>query len=432
MAIVFVNAGNVYGVVRAVGAGYAAPVPLGSGASPSLDMSINGSAFATFTDAAQNVAIARLDRRSNAWSTLAQPADIDPARPAGVGEGRSRVAVSADGVGVVTWGEGGHVFARKMFNAGISTAPQDLTPASFAGRVSTISDLPDVDAEDDSSYAWVVFRQAFADGGSRVLARRQRGTGFDPPVAVDTGEEPVRDPRVDLNGRGLGLATSASAATNQPMAALLDKRDAFGAGARIFSPSAIAPLSMPSISDNNSSYVASVLALGGPPGVLVRRYDDGKADVDFSLARGDFGPVAPELGFDAATDRAGGLVVAWLQGGAADRRLVAGYFDRPPGELPRLHEPRCCRAPKPVLTWQAAFNLWGAPRYEVLDRRGAGRSDDRHEVRAGGAADGCHAPLAGARDRPARPGHDARSRECCASTRASRCCRWATSARAAS
>ena len=50
------------------------------------------------------------------------------------------------------------------------------------------------------------WRAVGADGGSRILARRQRGTLFDAPVSVDTGDEPVRDPRVDLNGRGQGLA----------------------------------------------------------------------------------------------------------------------------------------------------------------------------------------------------------------------------------
>ena len=83
-----------------------------------------------------------------------------------------------------------------MFGEALSTAPQDLTPASFDGRVSLLSDLPAIDAEDDSSYAWVVFRQSFADGGSRILARRQRGTEFDPPVAIDEpGGEPVAAPR---------------------------------------------------------------------------------------------------------------------------------------------------------------------------------------------------------------------------------------------
>ena len=376
LAIVFVNAGTVYGVVRPVGAGYNAPVPLGAGTNPAVDLSINGSAFATFTSA-ENVAIARLDRRSNAWSTLAQPADVDPARPAGVGDGRSRVSISADGVGVVTWGESGHVYARKMFNGGVSNAPQDLTPPTFAGRVSTTSDLPDIDAEDDSSYAWAVFRQSFADGGSRMLARRQRGTGFEAPVAVDTGDEPVRDPRIDLNGRGMGLATSAGVGTSQPMTALLDKRDVFGPGVRIFGPSAAPPVSVPSISDNNSSFLATVLAAGGPAAVYVRRYDDGKTEQDFLLSRPDFGPVAPELGFDAAVDRAGGLVVAWMQGGPADRRLVGGYFDRPPASFLGHTSTRCCRGPLPVLSWQAAFNLWGSTRYEVLvDGKVIGQTTD--------------------------------------------------------
>ena len=88
-----------------------------------------------------------------------------------MGSGRSRVAISADGVGVVTWGD---VYARKMFGGGLSNAPQDLTPADFGGRVAGVSELPEIDAEDDSSYAWVVFRQTFADGGTRILARRQR------------------------------------------------------------------------------------------------------------------------------------------------------------------------------------------------------------------------------------------------------------------
>ncbi|MEJ7798750.1 MAG: hypothetical protein WKF48_12845 [Solirubrobacteraceae bacterium] len=365
LAIVFVNAGMVYGVVRPADTGFAAPVALGPGSGPSVDLSINGSGFATFTSA-ENVRIARLDRRTNDWTTLAQPADVDPARPAGVGSGRSRVAISADGVGVVTWGEAGHVFARKMFNVGVSNAPQDLTPPSFGGRISTTSDLPDVDAEDDSSYAWVVFRQSFADGGSRILARRQRGTQFDEPVAVDTGDEPVRDPRIDLNGRGQGLATLAGAVGNQPVTALLDKRDVFGAGARILAAGAVGPAAVPSISENNSAHVAAILSSPGPAAVVVRQYLDGKAVLDFGLSRAELGPVAAGLGFDAAADRAGGLVVAWVQGESADRRIVGGYFDRPPASFLGYTGQRCCRGANPALHWQAAFDLWGAPRYEVL------------------------------------------------------------------
>ena len=367
LAILFVNAGTVYGVVRpAAGQPFSAPVAFAPGSDPSVDLSINGTAFASFTSAA-DVRIVRLDRKTNAWTGLPQPADVDPARAAGVGTGRSRVAISADGIGVVTWGEAGHVFARKMFQTGISNAPQDLTPPDLGGRVATTSDLPSVDAEDDSSYAWVVFRQSFADGGSRTLARRQRGTAFDPPVAVDTGDEPIRDPRIDLSGRGQGLATSTGASSGQPFTALIDKRDAFQPGFRILAPSAVPSVAAPAISENNLSVVAAILAgAGAPPAVAVQPYDDGKPGPAAVLSRPDLGPVDPDAGFDAASDRSGGAVVVWVQGPPAERRIVAGVFDRPPSRFLGYTGQRCCRGVTPTLTWQEAFNIWGPTRYEVV------------------------------------------------------------------
>ncbi|HEX4345856.1 MAG TPA: PKD domain-containing protein [Solirubrobacteraceae bacterium] len=365
LAIAFVNAGTVYGVVRPAGGGFLAPVALGPGVDPSVDLSINGTAYASFTSAG-DVRIARLDRQTNAWTTLSQPADVDPSRPAGVGSGRSRVSISADGIGIVTWGEAGHVFARKMFNTGLSDAPQDLTPATFDGRVSTVSDLPDVDTEDDSSYAWVVFRQSFADGGSRILARRQRGTAFDPPVAVDAGDEPATDPRIDLNGRGIGVATMSGATSLQPMVAQIDVHNVFGPGGRILGPSLVGPAAVPAVSENNSALVATVLGGTGDPAVIVQPYTDGKPGLSGTLSRPELGPVDPDLGFDAAADRAGGVLVAWVQGPPGSRRLVAGYDDREPGGFLGYTAQACCRTATPKLSWQPAFNLWGAVRYEVL------------------------------------------------------------------
>ena len=157
-----------------------------------------------------------LDRRTNAWALLPIPADVEPGANAGTGVLRSKVAVSADGVGVITWGEQGvdgrtHVLARKVFGMSLSTAPQDLTLPTGGS-----ADTPDVDAEDDSSFAWVTFRQTI-DGVSRTLARRQRGTAFDDAVFTDGGNAAV-EPRVAISGRGEGLlrrraARAASAAS---------------------------------------------------------------------------------------------------------------------------------------------------------------------------------------------------------------------------
>jgi len=377
LVVAFVSGGVVHGVVRPTGAGWSAPVPLGIGTDPAVDLSINGTAYATFTSAG-DVRVARLDRRTNAWEVIAQPADVDPAASAGVGGARSRVAISADGIGVVSWGEGGHVYARKMFGGALSTSPQDLTPTDFEGRVPVLSDVPDIDAEDDSSYAWVVFRQRFADGGARILARRQRGTTFDPAVAIDeAGGEAVSPPRIDINGRGVGVGMTTGTETGQPMWSMLAK-DLFGPGARLFIGSVAPPAVMPAMSDNNSGLMAAVLAgVDAPPYVRVRTIDDDAPATEQVLSKPELGGVVPELGFDAAADRAGGMVVAWVQGGADDRKIVAGYLDRPPGNFAGYTSQRCCKIATPRLSWQPSFNLWGAVRYLVtMDGKPVGETTD--------------------------------------------------------
>ncbi len=377
LVVVYVNGGIVYGVARPAGAGWAAPVALSSGSDPSVDMSINGTAFATFT-VLGDVRVARLDRKLNSWVVLDQPADVVPARQAGVGAGRSRVAISADGIGVVTWGEGGHVYARKMFGGHLSTAPQDLTPATFEGRVPVSSELPEIDAEDDSSYAWVLFRQTFADGGSRILARRQRGTEFEPPVAIDApSAEPVGAPGIDLNGRGVGIGTTSGALSGQPMAAFLE-RDAFGVGRGVFGVPLVSPVVLPAISENNSGLVVAALsAPGGAPYVAFRLVEDARPGPEGVLSRPELGAVAPDLGFDVAADRASGVIAAWVQGGPQDRRIVAGYLDRVPGSFSGYSSQKCCQNPLPKLVWQRAFNLWGPVRYVVaVDGNVVGETTD--------------------------------------------------------
>jgi len=384
LVAVFVNGGTVYGVVRPSGVGFQAPVVLGPGSDPSVDMSINGTAYASFTSGG-DVRIARLDRRSNAWGLLEQPADVDPGRTAGVGTGRSRVAISADGIGVVTWGEAGHVYARKMFAGALSTAPQDLSPATLDGFAApTVSELPDIDAEDDSSFAWVVFRQAFADGRVAILGARQRGTGFDPAAAVISNDGgPLGEPGFDMNARGVGLATAAGLSNGQPIVSILDK-DLFGPAGGLFDSSVVAPAVAPAMSDNNDGFVASVLsAAGEPPSVHVYTYDDRRPAKEFVISRPELGPVDPARGFKVATDRASGAVIAWVQGGPGERRIIAGYNDREPGTFTGFTAARCCQPALARLSWSASFSLWGALKYQVrMDGQLVGETTDTKIVLA--------------------------------------------------
>ena len=57
------------------------------------------------------------------------------------------------------------------------------------------------------------------------------------------------------------------------------------------------------------------------------------------MSRPELGPVLPERGFDAATDRASGAVVAWMQATPLGTALVAGCFDRAPGSCSRSRLP---------------------------------------------------------------------------------------------
>ena len=344
---------------------WSAPVPLGAGSLPSADMSINNTAYATFTQSG-NVMVARLDRRTNAWTLLPAPADSDPAAAAGTGALRSHVAVSADGVALITWGEEGadgrtHVIARKAFGTALSTSPQDLT---LAGGGS--ADSPQLDVEDDSSFAWVTFRQTI-DGLSRTFARRQRGTAFDDAVFADGGNA-AQTPRIDLSGRGVGLA-SATGGVSGLGAVLRDDKlgAAFGLGP------GPGTLTAPAMAENSDG----IIAFAQPTGVAIRPFDAGQTLPDTPLTRPELGAVDLDGGLEASVDRANDGVVVWTQGTSDARTLVAGYADRPPLSF-SLSSGTGWRNPASApLRWAGAFELWGPLTYTVLvDGRPVGQTRD--------------------------------------------------------
>ena len=65
----------------------------------------------------------------------------------------------------------------------LSAFPQDLTLPTAAPAA---RDSPDIDIEDDGSFAWVVFRQDFG-GGSRTVGRRLIGSQFEPRSSSTAG-----------------------------------------------------------------------------------------------------------------------------------------------------------------------------------------------------------------------------------------------------
>ena len=400
IAVAFTSGAQLNAVLRPnAQAGFQPPQPIADGASnPSIDMSINGVSYISFTlpgQSAADVRVARLARDATAFALLGDVLDIAPAQDAGDATRRSQVAVSADGTAVVVWGEADHVYARRVFGTRISAAPQDLNVASLDGHAGGGADFARIDIEDDSSYAWAIFRQLFDDGRLHVVARRLVGSAFEQPVFVDGTGFPspadAAETALELNGRGEGIAaTSAGGGVN---GAILHE-DIFNPATNL---GAGTPTSRPAvgIAENNDAFAAW---LPGDGSVLIRPYDidpakrqappPGPATV---LSGPDFGPALAAGGMDMAVNRAGDASAVFLQEAADGRRLVAGGFDRVPGAFRTFTTAKFRKFARPPLSWQASFDLWGPLKYRVeVDGQPVGETTDTKLIPVNPVADGVH------------------------------------------
>lgn len=385
LAVAFVNGGTLHVVNRMPGEGFGAPQVIARAASsPDVALGVGAKGYLVWVQpgaSAADVRAAGVDR-AGTWSALDGVLDVAPARDAGTGTGRPRVAVAADGFATVAWGEAGEVWARKLFRSRMSQLPQQLSGAAVDGSPPLTADLPEVDMEFDSSYAWVAFRQVVHDGGARnrVVARRMRGTEFDPAVAVD-GLAPgigggATSPAIDLNGRGVGIATSSGDGGIVRAARL--RFDAFLPTQTLTPAFGVPPAPVPVLSENNDGLVAYFTgqdvrarpSIGGD-----RDEGDGQPALgeEAVLSAAAAGPVDGGKGLDAGVDRAFGAVVVWVQGPPGAQALTYGVHDRPPGFFAGYTGTRWRPLEDNVLTWGDTFDLWGTVSYQpLLDGQPAG------------------------------------------------------------
>lgn len=360
IVVAFTNGGAVYTVNRAAGASaYDPPQLIAQPAgNPAVATSINGTSYLVYSTLG-DVHAARMDRKATTFAGIDGVLDIDPARDAGSGTGRPKVAVAADGVGTAVWGEGGSTYARRIFENRLSAAPQTIADSS---------ELPDIDTEDDSSFAWAIVRQT-TDG--RAIARRLVGSEFDAPVFVDGGE-PVAEPAIDINGRGVGYAAMSSTASGTAFGAVL-KDDKFNPGVPLGGLGGPA-FARPATAENGDGLVAYEQTDPAGRAVHARPFDYvpttravTQPGPDALLSKPELGATDASRGLRAAADRAGDIVVAFIQGDGASRQLVAATFDRAPGTfLGTTSTRRFVKGPRPTLKWSSAFELWGPLTYTVL------------------------------------------------------------------
>ena len=399
LAIVWVSGGRVHGAVAPGGP----PVPLAPpqllhgesdaaapASNPHVDLGINGTAYATFTAPGSGGSDVRAVRLQNTtWEPVAGPLDVAIEQPAGQGAGRSRVAVSAEGNAVAVWGESHadgrpRLYGRRMFGLQVSVAPQEVSVPEFEGGLGGAADSPDIDTEDDSSFAWVVFRQDVG-GTSRALARRLVGSLFEPAVAVDGGG-PARAPRVGMSGRGVGIS-AVSTTANAVQVALIEK-DVFGQSFRVDSTgSAVDPVPVATTSERNES----VMAWRSNGDVRARFRPTAKAfDPEQVLSLPDLGPAAPD-GLEVAEDRLSDFAIGFLQGDPAARRVVVAVWDRPPGRPFGLSSEKPRKLRGSVIKWRAGAELWGPQRFLIMiDGRQVGETDRTEFPLPLTLADGAH------------------------------------------
>jgi hypothetical protein len=384
LVVAFVSGGGVFSVVRPAGApGYAAIQQIATtGSDPDVEMSINGVAYLSWTSGG-DVNAARLERNGTAFNGVPGPLDITQADTAGTGTGRSKVAVAADGVATVVWGEAGHVYARRIFELRLSTAPQDLGDNA---------DEPDISSEDDSSFAWTIFRQ-----NGQAIARRLVGSQFDPPVVIEGGEA-AEAPRVAISGRGIGYAGVGGASTLGAYGAVL-KDDVFNPGLAVGGGFGAPPLPVPAVAENGDGLVA--FQQGDPSGgrsIHARPYDYVPASrtvtppgPDATLSNPALGATDASRGLAAAADRAGDVAVAFVQGDGDGRQIVAGSFDRAPGAFRANTTTKWRKFARPPLKWGTSFELWGPLTYRVeIDGVAVAQTTSTGVTVPGRVADGLH------------------------------------------
>jgi hypothetical protein len=357
LVVVWISGNRVYGSFTPGGAvGTLSPPQLladpgGQPRDVDVDMGINGTAYATFTvpgNGGSDVSAVRL--QGSTWEAVPQPLDVDPASAAGGGTGRSRVAVSAEGNAVATWGEAGAIFARRITGLNVSLAPQVVS------LVGGGADSPDIDIEDDGSFAWVVFRQDL-DGVSQAVARRLVGSQFEAPAII--GAAGATPPGIAMDERGFGQAVS-GVGDGSILASALE-HDAFGPPARIDSGGGAEP----QVAVSERKDIATAWRFGAGQVAARYRAEDKQLGPQTQLSTPDFGVVPPD-GLRIASDRAGDVAVAMLQGDASARRLTAAVYDRPPGAPFIYSSTRFQKRKRPELKWRGGLDLWGTPTYNVV------------------------------------------------------------------
>jgi hypothetical protein len=179
----------------------------------------------------------------------------------------------------------------------------------------------------------------------------------------------VQAPRVDLNGKGQGVATVGT--TGGSAIAGILKDDVLNPASPL-GGSGVPAQPIGAVAETTDRVVGWISAADSTVhGVF---YDDKPnlrtvppAGPDTLLTNAEFGGVDPSAGFDVAANRTGDFSFVFVQGSGDTRRLVAAGYDRLPGAFQISTSSKVWRNVVLLpLAWGTALDLWGPLTYSVL------------------------------------------------------------------
>ncbi len=380
LELAFINGGALYvAQTLAADAPLTAPAAIfASAANPSISMSNFGKVYLAFTatNGAGSGDVRAAYYYHGQWALEAAPLDANPADAAGTGGGRPDVVAAGDGVGIVAWGENGHIYTRRVTKTTPSVVDEQADVPALNGWQEVSARDPVISAGGDSSYASVAFQEEFANGGgiqSRVLLNRLHGSQYDGiqqgDGAVTGGPEGADEPATAVTEYGRGFVTSEHDQSHQLFAATLASDDAFRGTARVDSlPNGAVPDAVPAAAGLQSTLIAWQQTPGsaGPAEIRLRYAADG---VDLGpeqvVSSPTLGATDAASGLMAGGDVAGDAAIAWVQGSGAGTYVVAAQLYHPPGGFAAAHRFSYVRSAQPALAWSAAAESWGPTIYTV-------------------------------------------------------------------
>jgi len=377
LLVAFVNGGELYVIDRASQTvPFGAPIGLIGGAiNPSISISNLGRAYLAFAvgdGAGDDVRAAYYF--NGRWALESPAFNAVAADDAGTGAGRPQVATAGDGVGIVVWGEGGHVLSRRIWKTSPSVV-YEQADAPPGGCTEASADEPVVGAEGDSSFAQVAFHEVVTCGGqqqSRVLMNRLQGSVYD-GLAVADGSPSASDgadaPQITMGEYGLGWVTSARTGAHDLFATALGGNGTPEGTIQVNSlGNATAPAGVPATAGLFSNLIAWQQSPGttGLPEVRIRYAPDGETlGPEMVISSPVQGPADAANGLAAGGDVAGDAAVAWLQGPAGATQLVTGQLYQAPPPFSVVKAFQYVNSSRPQLVWRPAHELWGPMQYVV-------------------------------------------------------------------